>query len=204
MFSLQKIIYGSFRQGIATWKCKKKSFRQIQLYSDIFRHIHARSCVIRHIEELLKRIQAYSEPCVTLAYLERQIFRTLAYSEPWYIQNKEYLEPWQTSSMDHFAKKVSRYNYFRNINFSRSLLCEKKNLFNTRLIFTPEVPIRSNKVSDLRGPGVVNFLYVYLLMYSNKLAYLQLIPILVYGSTPLKKVMNRVKHLAKSLKITSR
>ena len=48
-------------------------------------------------------IQTYSEPCVTLAYLERwciqnpaifrarSIFKTLAYSQLWYIQNPDIL-----------------------------------------------------------------------------------------------------------------
>ena len=32
-------------------------------------------------------------------------------------------------------------------------------------------------------PGAVNSLYTYLLMYSYKLAYLQLITVLIYGSS---------------------
>ena len=51
------------------------------------------------IRELFGHVQAYSEPCVTLAYLEpwyihnleifrtRSILTTLAYSQPWYNQN---------------------------------------------------------------------------------------------------------------------
>ena len=37
---------------------------------------------IRNIQELFRHIQAYSKPCVTLAYLNRGISRTLTYSEP--------------------------------------------------------------------------------------------------------------------------
>ena len=78
----------------------------------------------------------YLEPCVTSTYLEpwyiwiRGIFRTAIHSEPWHIQNAgvfrtlAYLEPCQTSIMQHFAKMVNGYNYFRNISFPRSLLCE--------------------------------------------------------------------------------
>ena len=64
-------------------KCKTKS---IQIGFGTFRHI-------KHIQELFSYIHVYSEPCVTLAYLEPwynqnpYIFRTLAYSEPRYIQN---------------------------------------------------------------------------------------------------------------------
>ena len=45
---------------------------------------------------------------------------------------------------------------------------------------------KSKKIWRLRGPEAVNFLYLYLRMYSNKLAYLQLITVLVYGSSPSK------------------
>ena len=53
----------------------------------------------RHNQTYPEINQAYSEPCVTLAYLKlwyiqnpdifrtRSIFRILTYSEPWYIQN---------------------------------------------------------------------------------------------------------------------
>ena len=39
---------------------------------------------------------------------------------------------------------------------------------------------------DLRKAGAVNFLYPYWLMNSNELAYLQLITIMVYESSPPK------------------
>ena len=93
----------------------------------------------RHNQAYPEIIQAYSNPCVTLAYLEpwyiqnpdmfktRSIFRTLAYSQPWYIQNpgifrtlaysksEAYWEPYQTSTMKRFAKIVNGYNYFRKL-----------------------------------------------------------------------------------------
>ena len=70
----------------------------------------------------------------------------MVHSEPWHIKNPgvfrtlTYLEPCQTSSIQHFAKMVNGYNYFRNISFSRSLLYEKNvNFHNAGLIFTPEL-----------------------------------------------------------------
>ena len=88
------------------------------------------------------------------------MFRTLAYSEPeTYSEPRAYSEPCPTSTMERFAKIVKGYNYFRNINFSRSLLYEinTMNSFNTGLIFTPEVFILCKQVRESRGPGAVNF-----------------------------------------------
>ena len=48
-------------------------------YSARFWHIHTYTGILRHI-------QAYSEPCVTLAYSEPH-----AYSEPWFIQNQRHI-----------------------------------------------------------------------------------------------------------------
>ena len=89
-------------KGLQWVSVKQKPFRQVLKHSGI----------IRHIQELFRYIQPYSETCVTLAYLEpsynqnpyifrtRSIFRTLAYSQRWYIQNagiftksEVYLEP---------------------------------------------------------------------------------------------------------------
>ena len=121
----------------------------IPAYSRIFRHIYAYSGVI----------QAYSEPCVALAYSElwyiqnpgiiktrgifrtlvypkhctfrtRDIFRTLRYSEP-----EAYSEPCQTFTMGHFEKRLtaiiifSSYNYFGNISFSCPLVHEISMIF---------------------------------------------------------------------------
>ena len=52
-----------------------------------------------------------------------------------------------------------------------------------------------------KGAGDREFL-IYLLIYSNKLAYLQLITILVYGSSPLKSHEQGYLFLAKTLKNT--
>ena len=54
---------------------KQKPFRNILSYSRIFRHIRAYSVIFRHNQAYLGILQAYSKPCVTLAY-----------SKPWYIQ----------------------------------------------------------------------------------------------------------------------
>ena len=68
----KKTAYGYFRQEIAMGNCKTKAvqadlgtFMHITAYSDIFRGI------TRYIQDLFRHIHAYSEPCVTLTYLER-------------------------------------------------------------------------------------------------------------------------------------
>ena len=72
----------------------------------ILTHIPAYSDISTHIQpDIIRHIQAYSEPCVTLTYSEpwqiqnqtriqnpgkfitRHVFRTLVYSETWLIQN---------------------------------------------------------------------------------------------------------------------
>ena len=35
-----------------------------------FIQIQAHSAIIRHVQELFRHIQAYSKPCITLAYFE--------------------------------------------------------------------------------------------------------------------------------------
>ena len=99
-----------------------KGLQWINVKQKPFRQVLAHSGIIKHIQELFRPIQAYSEPCVTLEYLEpwynqnpdifrvRNIFRTLAYSQPWYMQNpgilrtlayskpEAYLEPCQAST----------------------------------------------------------------------------------------------------------
>ena len=68
-------------------KSHSSRFRRIHAYSGIFWHIQTCPNVIRHIWANLGITQAYSEPCVTLAF-----------SEPWYLPNpgikpEAYLEP---------------------------------------------------------------------------------------------------------------
>ena len=96
-------------------KCKTKA---IQADIGIFTHILAYSDTCKHKQAYS---QAYSEPSVTLAYLE-----------PWYIQNQKhiqnrdvfrtlaYSEPCQTSTMECFRENSYYYyenNYFHNISF---------------------------------------------------------------------------------------
>ena len=56
------------------------------IHSSIFRHIQGHTCILRHIQELLRNIEPYniqtypnlSNPCI----YSRAIFRTLPYLEP--------------------------------------------------------------------------------------------------------------------------
>ena len=82
-------------------KCKTKV---IQADLGIFTNIAAYLAIIRHIQESLRYIQAYSEPGHTQ---NCSIFRTLAYSErETYSEPQACSEPCQTSAMEHFAKTV--------------------------------------------------------------------------------------------------
>ena len=95
--------------------------------------------MLRHNQGKPGIIQAYSEPYVTLAYLNlwdirnpdifrtRSIFRTLACSQPWYIQKfglfktlayskfEAYSKPCQTSTIQRFVKIVTGYHYFHKL-----------------------------------------------------------------------------------------
>ena len=187
-------------------KCKAKVIQtNLGIYSGI----------IRHIQELFRHIQAYSEPCISLAqnhntsrtltYLFQKhiqnpgIFTTLIYSEPWYIENagifkiRGILITLSTSTMKRFAKVVNgykiciTYNYFRSISLLRSLLqgLSIMTFLNTGLISTPVVLIPCKRLWHARGVGIREFL-IDLLIYSNKSVYLQLITVLVQGSSPPK------------------
>ena len=50
--------------------------KAIQVDLCTLKDIAARSGIFRHVQELFRNVQAYSDSCVTLAY-----------SKPWYIQN---------------------------------------------------------------------------------------------------------------------
>ena len=56
-----------------------------------FRHIHAHCSIFRHNQTypdiIMRHIQVYSEPCVTLA-----LFGTPVYSESWHIQNQRHIQ----------------------------------------------------------------------------------------------------------------
>ena len=63
---------------------KQKPVRQIYVYScmlgHILKHIQLYSGTIRHIQELFRHAQPFSEPCEILAYLEH-----------WHIQNQKHI-----------------------------------------------------------------------------------------------------------------
>ena len=83
---------------------KQRPFRQILAYSRIFRHIQAYSDISIHNQAYSGIIQAYSEPCVTLAYSKPWdiqnpgIFKTtgilkpLVYPKLWHIQNQIHIQ----------------------------------------------------------------------------------------------------------------
>ena len=118
----------------------------------------------RHNQAYPGIIHAYSEPCVTLAFLElwyiqnsdifstRSIYKTLAYSQLWYIKNtsilrtlvcsksKAYSELYQTCTIKHFAKIVNIYYYFHKFTFTK--LATSSISWNKRLeVVSPEVVI---------------------------------------------------------------
>ena len=166
-----------------------------------------------------RNIQAYSELCVTLTYLKpwyiqnpnrgifrtiyrtRSIFRTLAYSQLWYIQNpgtfrtlaysksEAYSEPCQAPTMKRFLRVVNGYNYFI-ITFSK--LAPFPTLWNKYLevVSTEAVSYSMQKTMAREGIGDHEFL-IFLLIYSSKLAYLQLITVWFIEAV-LPKVINKV------------
>ena len=122
------------------WKRKTKVIQSdigIHAYFSIFNHIQTYSGIIRHIQVYSGIIQAYSEPCVTLAYSELWyiqnhrifktigIFRALVYAKLWHIQNQRHIQnpglfktlgyskpetysvSCQLSTMNHFEKKLT-------------------------------------------------------------------------------------------------
>ena len=76
--------------------------------------------IIRDIQELFRHIHAYSEPCVTLEYLEpwyiqnpemfrtRSTLKTLAYSQPWYIQNPGIFRTLSNTNDEAFCKNTKQ------------------------------------------------------------------------------------------------
>ena len=122
-------------------------FRHTHAYSGILRYIPVYWLIIRHIQELSRHIQAYSKPCVSLAYSEPSyiqglyIFRTRGI-----LKALLYLKPCQTFTMEHLAKVVNAYNHFCNISFSHSSLYEiNMKFFNTCIIFTFKVIVRTKQ-----------------------------------------------------------
>ena len=111
---------------------------------------------LRHNLAYSAFIQAYSEPCVTLAYSElwyiqnpdifktRGIFRTLLYPKLRHIQNERHIQKSghfrtlgysESSTMERLEKQLTAiiifasYNHFWNISFSCSLVHEINMIF---------------------------------------------------------------------------
>ena len=113
---------------------RKYKAKAIQADLGIFTHVPAYSDISRHIQpDIIRHIQAYSKPCVTLTYSERLqfvqnpgifttrgIFMILIYLEPRHIQNHSLFR-----SPEHFGEIV---NILYEIN--------TMNVFNTGVIFT--------------------------------------------------------------------
>ena len=161
-------------KGLQWVNVKQKPFRQIQAHSGIIRSPGI--------------IQAYSgilEPFPSLAYLKlwyiqnpnifrtRSVFRTPAYSQPGgifrtlpYIYDEAFIIFRAIIIFTNFRKACRvEINILRQ--FLQRQLCFVKNYV------------------AARGGGDREFL-IYLLIYSNKLAFLQLITVLVYRNSPPK------------------
>ena len=111
-----------------------------EAHSHILRLISAYSGTIIHFQELFWHIR-------NPALCTSGIFRASVYSE-----SEAYSEPIKLSTMEHLAKIVYYYDYFRNINFSRSLPYKTNMVFlSAGLIFSPEVFILCNRVVNFSG-----------------------------------------------------
>ena len=144
----------------------KRKTKAIQTELGTFRHNQAYPGII----------QAYSKPCVPLAYLDlwyihnsdifkiRNIFGTLVYSEPWYIYKSGIFKiqglfrhlQCQTSMMKCFVKTVKR-KQFRSISLPRSLRHEIN-----IMSWLPQwqlwlLAILCKKLWPVRVPGTVHF-----------------------------------------------
>ena len=115
----------------------------IHAYSRLFSHIQTYSGIIRYIQELFRDIHAYSEPCVTLTYLEPWYIRNPGIFKHWHIQNSGvfrtlvYSEHFQTSTMERFRKLLTANIIFAKSAFPVLDFVKKyMNFFNTGLPFT--------------------------------------------------------------------
>ena len=141
----------------------------IHAYFDISRHIQAYVDIIRNIQEYPAVIQAYSEPYVTLAYLQlwyiqnsgilktRGIFRSLVYPNLWHIQNQRhiqnpdlfrtlgysepdaYSEPCQTSTMECFEKQLTVIIIFTSYSYFCNISFSCQVVHETNMIFLMQV-----------------------------------------------------------------
>ena len=97
---------------------RKYKAKAIQADLDIFTHVPAYSDISRQIQpDIIRHIQAYSKPCVTLTYSERLQIQNQtriqnpgkpdAYSETWYIQKPGLIrtlvcsKPWHIHNQRH-------------------------------------------------------------------------------------------------------
>ena len=178
-----------------------KRLKWMNVKQNPFRQIQAHSGIIRHIQESSRHIQAYLEPCVTLTYLKlwcvqnpemfrrRSIFRTQAYSQLWYIQNPAIFRMLAYLNLTHIQNPVNIYDealiifkaiiIFTNYDYFRKACCVEVNILRQFL----QRQLCYVKNYGARWGGGRGFL-IYSSVYSNKLAYLQLITVLVYGSSP--------------------
>ena len=179
-------------------KCKKghsDRFRHNQGYPGIIQAYSERSGILVQ-NHGISGTQTYSEP---EAYSEPwhfhniDLFKTPVYSRRWHIQNLRHIRnPLKYLRCSVLRKQLTvitifiNYNYFRSISLPRCLLHEINimNFFKKGLIFTPVVVILCKKLQRARGPD--GEFFIYLQIYSNKLAYFQLITVLVQRNSPPK------------------
>ena len=112
-------------------------------------------------------IQAYSKPCLTLAYLGpwyiqnpdifkiRNIFRTLVYSQLWHIQNLRLIP---TSTMSSIYDEAFRENSYRKIVSQYKLATFSTSWNKYHDVVTPEVAIQCKKINNTKGIGDREFL----------------------------------------------
>ena len=135
---------------------RKYKRKTLQTDLGIFTHISAYPDVSKHIKpDIIRHIQVYSEPCVTLRYSEPWqihnqthiqkvgIFRNLAQSEPWFLQNPDifrtrnifmtltYSEPRHIQNHSLF-RTLGHFGKIVNILYEINTM----NVFNTGVIFT--------------------------------------------------------------------
>ena len=162
---------------------------------------------LRHNKTYPGIIHEYSGIFRTLCYLD--IYETVAYPEPWYIQKRKHIQnPGILTTLVHSEPRYTQnagifkiWGIFRTlphiyeealiiftaiIIFTNQLLSQNLPCWSKYLeVVCPEVVTLCKKLWRARGNTDRECL-IYLLIYSNKLAYLQLITVLVYRSSPPK------------------
>ena len=126
-------------------KCKTKTVQaDLDLFTDILRHVQTYPDIIRHIQACSGIIQAYSEPCITLEYSEpcyiqkmllRHVQSSGLFRTVWYSELEAYLVPCQKFTKESFEKQLTaivifgNYNYLGNISFLFPLVDEIEMVF---------------------------------------------------------------------------